>query len=101
MKSDVIADWFYVTKDNMDYCTKKMQPREQLNRVYDLQKTVWELQELFGDLNSTAWKHFLTDTFIVQQGVYKWNTRTKSFKKVSDQFSGLSLPWRLNKETAV
>ncbi|ULO09651.1 hypothetical protein H1230_13270 [Paenibacillus sp. 19GGS1-52] len=91
-ENKVVADWIMVENDGTIYETKNKKPDEKTIRVSDLQKNTTDLVEQFGDLNKTAWKYLFTDTLVVQQGVYKWNEKASSFKKVADGYKSLSKP---------
>ena len=93
-----VADWFYVSDERVgtSYGTKEIKQGEKLQRVSDLQNSAMYLSSQFGDLKNTVWSYMLTDIFIVQQGVFKWNEKSQSFKKVADKHSGISDPTPLN-----
>jgi hypothetical protein len=92
----VTADWIMVNDKDGDtwYGTKERKQGERLMRVHELQEMANDDIEL-GLQDHPSRQHLFNDFLVVQQGVFQWNEKSKSFRKVSDKYDEISepIPW--------
>lgn len=95
----VTADWIMIHGKDGDtyYGTKKREHGEKLMRVSELQEMANDI--IKEDLRHESNNYLFNDFLIVQQGIFQWNERSKSFRKVADHYDKISDPVPLKQET--
>jgi len=83
-----IADWIMVEDGDCVFGTKELKNGQKVIRVNELYEIAMDAKEDMHPSN----EYLFTDVFVVDQGVFKWNKNTESFKKISDSYDCLSKP---------
>lgn len=92
-QKQVTADWFMVHHKYWTQAVKEMKGASLL-RVSELQRCAEEIIDLFGleKARQGAWAYLFSDRLVVQQGVFKWNSSSSSFRKIADSYSNITPP---------
>lgn len=89
----MLADWLMVSQQDFCQAVKKRKHGQRLMNIS-------ELHEMTGDVidlgNHPAHKYLFHDFLVVRQGVFQWDESSKSHRKVSDHYDGISEPVRLS-----